>query len=48
MSINIHPTTGKSVHLWAPLAEVEAQALAQLENAARLPWVFHHGARSSA
>jgi tRNA-splicing ligase RtcB len=42
MSINIHTTAGKPVHLWSPIAEVEPQALAQLENAARLPWVFHH------
>lgn len=42
MSINIHPTAGKPVHLWAPIAEVEPQALGQLENVARLPWVFHH------
>jgi tRNA-splicing ligase RtcB (3'-phosphate/5'-hydroxy nucleic acid ligase) len=31
-----------NIHLWAPAAEVEPQALQQLENIAALPWVFHH------
>ncbi len=30
------------VRIWAPLQEVESQALAQLRNIASLPWVFHH------
>lgn len=30
------------VRIWAPLEEVEPQALAQLKNIASLPWVFHH------
>jgi tRNA-splicing ligase RtcB len=30
------------VKLWAPLAEVESQALTQLRNIASLPWVVHH------
>jgi tRNA-splicing ligase RtcB len=30
------------VRLWAPIGEVESQALDQLKNIARLPWVFHH------
>ena len=42
MSIDVLTGAGKPIHLWAPLAEVEPQALAQLENVARLPWVFHH------
>ena len=30
------------VRIWAPLHEVESQALTQLRNIASLPWVFHH------
>jgi len=30
------------VRIWAPLHEVESQALDQLRNIASLPWVFHH------
>lgn len=30
------------VRIWAPIQEVEAQALQQLKSIARLPWVFHH------
>lgn len=30
------------VKVWAPLHEVESQALDQLRNVAKLPWVFHH------
>jgi tRNA-splicing ligase RtcB len=30
------------IHLWAPVHEVESQALDQLKNIAALPWVFHH------
>ena len=30
------------VRIWAPVHEVESQALAQLRNIASLPWVFHH------
>jgi len=30
------------VRIWAPLADVEPQALAQLRNIASLPWVFSH------
>lgn len=32
----------KEIRFWTPLHEVEASALAQLENTAALPWVFHH------
>jgi tRNA-splicing ligase RtcB len=31
-----------NVKLWAPVHEVESQALDQLRNIASLPWVFHH------
>src|SRR5580765_8411456 len=36
--------TGRNVpiHSWAPVAEIEPQALAQLEKIAALPWVVHH------
>lgn len=30
------------VKLWAPIHEVESQALDQLKNIAALPWAFHH------
>lgn len=30
------------VKLWAPVEEVEAQALAQVQRVAALPWAFHH------
>lgn len=30
------------IHLWAPVHEVEPQALDQLKNVASLPWVFKH------
>jgi len=30
------------VRIWAPVHEVESQALDQLRNIASLPWVFHH------
>ncbi|MBE7439747.1 MAG: RtcB family protein [Spirochaetales bacterium] len=33
---------GVPVKLWTPLDEVESSARAQLENVARLPWVFKH------
>lgn len=42
MSIAIVESNGKPVHLWAPLEEVEPEALQQLRRAAELPWVFHH------
>src|SRR4051812_2594274 len=44
MSIDTIPATADSreIRLWAPRSEVEAQALAQLGNISRLPWVFHH------
>ncbi|WP_257312139.1 RtcB family protein [Geothrix fuzhouensis] len=31
-----------TIHLWAPVNEVEGQALDQLKQVAALPWVFHH------
>lgn len=30
------------VHIWAPIHEVESEALNQLRKVAGLPWVFHH------
>jgi tRNA-splicing ligase RtcB len=30
------------IKLWAPLEEVDAKVIAQLENVAALPWVAHH------
>jgi len=30
------------VRMWTPLEGVESQALDQLKNIARLPWMFHH------
>lgn len=44
MAISILDGTAqrKPVHLWAPKKEVEPEALAQLQNVASLPWVFHH------
>src|SRR5687768_5797770 len=30
------------IKLWAPVHEVESQALDQLKNIANLPWVFKH------
>jgi tRNA-splicing ligase RtcB (3'-phosphate/5'-hydroxy nucleic acid ligase) len=42
MAIDIVKSDGKPVHLWAPVGEVEDQALAQLRRTASLPWVFHH------
>ncbi len=30
------------VRLWTPVDQVEASALAQLKNIAKLPWAFHH------
>ncbi len=40
----ISKVEGKNVpiHIWAPINEVEPQALAQLKGIAALPWVFHH------
>lgn len=42
----IYTLTGKDgrkdIQLWAPIHEVESQALDQLKNIAALPWVFHH------
>ncbi len=32
----------RDIQLWTPEAEVEAQALQQLDNIAALPWAFHH------
>jgi hypothetical protein len=42
MSIETIPaaSTEKEIRLWTPALEVETQALAQLKNIARLPWVF--------
>jgi tRNA-splicing ligase RtcB (3'-phosphate/5'-hydroxy nucleic acid ligase) len=42
MAIAILKTSRAPIHLWAPVEEVEAQALDQLRNIASLPWVFHH------
>jgi tRNA-splicing ligase RtcB len=44
MAIEILHGKGKraDIHLWAPVHEVESQALDQLKNVAALPWVFHH------
>lgn len=41
---DVVPSEGsrKEMRFWAPLAEVEPQALAQVSNIAALPWVFHH------
>lgn len=41
MSISELKTDGVSVKIWAPLEEVEPQALTQLRNMANLPWVAH-------
>ncbi len=30
------------IKLWAPIHEVESEALTQLKNIAALPWIFHH------
>jgi len=30
------------INIWAPLHEVESQALNQLKNISSLPWVYHH------
>jgi tRNA-splicing ligase RtcB len=30
------------IHAWAPVAEIEPQAMQQLERIAALPWVVHH------
>lgn len=30
------------IKIWAPIEEVESQALDQIKNVAKLPWVFHH------
>jgi tRNA-splicing ligase RtcB len=42
--MSISSIKGKTVdvRIWAPLEEVESQALSQLRNIASLPWVFHH------
>src|SRR5580704_448758 len=44
MQMSISQIKGKNVpiHLWAPVNEVESDALDQLKNIAALPWVFHH------
>lgn len=42
MPISIVKGFGTPIYLWAPLIEVEIQALHQLKNVAALPWVFHH------
>ncbi len=43
MPIHTRKTHGsKDIRLWTPELEVEPQALAQLDNIAALPWVFHH------
>jgi tRNA-splicing ligase RtcB (3'-phosphate/5'-hydroxy nucleic acid ligase) len=42
--VSISKLQGKvaPIRLWAPVHEVESQALDQLKNIAALPWVFHH------
>jgi len=35
-------TEGAPLQVWAPMAEIEESALAQLKRTAALPWVFHH------
>lgn len=42
--MSISKIQGKNVpvSIWAPVHEVESQALDQLKNIAALPWVFHH------
>lgn len=44
MSIAVLKSTEdrKEIRLWAPIHEVESQALDQLKNIASLPWVFKH------
>lgn len=42
MAIDILKGERVSAHLWAPLAEIESSALAQIKNVVALPWVFHH------
>lgn len=42
MSISQLQGQNAPIHLWAPVHEVESQALTQLKNIAALPWVFHH------
>jgi tRNA-splicing ligase RtcB len=44
MPIEVLHGRGKraDIQLWSPAAEVERDALHQLENIAALPWVFHH------
>jgi tRNA-splicing ligase RtcB (3'-phosphate/5'-hydroxy nucleic acid ligase) len=42
MFANMSKPGSVDIHLWSPEAEVEPQAMRQLENIAALPWVFHH------
>jgi tRNA-splicing ligase RtcB len=42
MSISRLKGKNVDVHLWAPLEEVEPDALKQLSAISALPWVFHH------
>lgn len=42
--MSISQIKGKNVpiHMWAPVHEVESDAIDQLRNIAALPWVYHH------
>lgn len=42
MSTLIQAEGSADVRLWAPVEEVEPQALEQVKRIARLPWAFHH------
>ena len=43
MSLSILKKPGAApVRMWAPLHEVESSALQQLENTARLPFIYKH------
>lgn len=42
MSISSIKGVNCNVEIWAPLHEVESDALTQLRNVTKLPWVFHH------
>ncbi|HEX7466932.1 MAG TPA: RtcB family protein, partial [Usitatibacter sp.] len=42
MPFSIIPGRNVPIHAWAPVQEIEPQALAQLEKIAALPWVVHH------
>ncbi len=42
MSLSKIKSNNVDIHLWAPVNEVEYDALTQLKNMASLPWAFHH------